>query len=120
MSRPVASRCAFGISLGVAKPARVLVELRSAIVAIAEHQPHRAIVPQHAAHFTEYLDQPVNILLWRLFKSELPFDSIITQALVRRGSNHGLDRYSFQRPHHFDSVTLYDLPVGHRTNTCHP
>jgi len=43
-----------------------------AVIAVAEIQPQRPILPQNTSHFAEYFDQVLNVQLWSRFEAQLP------------------------------------------------
>jgi hypothetical protein len=62
-------------------------------VGIPQDEPKNAVAAEHAANFTEDLDQCRDISLWRCFESDLTLAAlIIAQLKIGRAGYYALDR----------------------------
>nr|AKH46657.1 cellulase [uncultured marine virus] len=79
-------------------------------VAIAQVEPERAVVPEHAAHLAEHLDHARDERLRGTLKPELAIDAIVPQTPVRRRRDARLNASRLHSGEHVERVAGSDAP----------
>jgi hypothetical protein len=65
-------------------------------IAIPDINPASPVTAKNSPNFTEHFDHLGDVFVWRLLKSYLALDSIISQSIIRRRSYAAMDRLGGQ------------------------
>src|SRR5665213_603072 len=74
-------------------------------IAVADIDPACAVIGNHAADFTEYVDEPRDELRRRFFEADLAINAVVPQSKVRRRRHAHLHGSIRKALHSCDAVT---------------
>src|SRR4051812_4914484 len=77
-------------------------------VSVTEHQPERAVVPQHPSHLAEHADQLGDVLGDAGLQPDLPTVAVVAQAPIGGAGDAAVDALGRQGRQHLATVAVMD------------